>query len=64
MTRVTMTHPSLPADQRIEVDEVSVPHHQAAGWQIVEDQPHTTSQTKTMKAAARRRRQSPKGDES
>jgi hypothetical protein len=58
MSRVTMSHPDLP-DREIEVDEASVPHHQAAGWQVVPDRPH-----KTTKAAAKRRRQTPRGDES
>jgi len=52
-----MSHPDLP-DREITVREESVPHYQAAGWQVVQDRPQKT------KAAARRRRQSPKGDES
>ncbi|MDX2681106.1 hypothetical protein [Streptomyces soliscabiei] len=56
MSRVRMTHPDLPA-QPIEVDEASVAGHQAAGWQVAEDLPKP-------KAAAKRRRQIPKGDES
>lgn len=39
MSRVTMAHPDLP-DQPIEVSEASVPHYQAAGWQVVEDKPN------------------------
>ncbi|MEU5111713.1 hypothetical protein AB0G64_09455 [Streptomyces longwoodensis] len=35
MTRVVMVHPDL--TQPIEVDEVSVPHYQASGWQREED---------------------------
>ncbi|MFC7892683.1 hypothetical protein [Streptomyces sp. NPDC057381] len=54
MARVTMAHPDLP-DRRIEVDEVSVPHHQAAGWQVVTALPDTT-----RKAA--RGRQQKKGE--
>lgn len=57
MARVTMTHPDLP-DQPIEVDEVSVSHHQAAGWQVVEALPQQP------KSPARRRRQTPREDES
>lgn len=38
MGAVRMTHPDLP-EQPIEVDEMSVPHHQAAGWQVADDQP-------------------------
>lgn len=57
MARVTMTHPELP-DRRIEVDEVSVPHHQAAGWQVVEDLPQQP------KAPATRRRKTPREDNS
>lgn len=38
MAQVVMTHPDLPG-QQIEVDEVSVPHHQAAGWRVLEDLP-------------------------
>jgi hypothetical protein len=57
MARVTMAHPDLP-DQPIEVDEVSVPHHQAAGWQVVETLPQQP------KSPARRRRQTPREDES
>jgi hypothetical protein len=49
MPRVTMTHPSLPG-QPIEVDEVSVPHHRAAGWQV-EKPPQ-----ETPPAAPKRRR--------
>ncbi|MEH0442444.1 MULTISPECIES: hypothetical protein [unclassified Streptomyces] len=33
---VWMRHPSLPADQLIQVPEVSLPHHQAAGWEVTE----------------------------
>ncbi|WP_171117785.1 MULTISPECIES: hypothetical protein [unclassified Streptomyces] len=57
MSQVTMSHPDL--DQQIEVDEVSVPHYQASGWQVVTERPD-----KTTKAAARRRRQTLRGDES
>jgi len=35
---VWMRHPDLPDDQLIRVDEVSVPHHRAAGW-VVADAP-------------------------
>ncbi|MFF3857530.1 hypothetical protein [Micromonospora sp. NPDC002575] len=51
MSRVTMTHPGL--DQEIEVDEVSVPHYQASGWQVA-------APPKATKAAAtgRRRKES------
>ncbi|MFG2515963.1 hypothetical protein [Streptomyces sp. NPDC048584] len=49
MATVTMTHPDLP-EQRIVVDELSVPHHQAAGWQITEDLP----QEPTSPARSRR----------
>lgn len=31
---VWMRHPDLPKDQLIKVDEVSVPHHRAAGWVV------------------------------
>lgn len=31
---VWMRHPELPPDQLIQVDEVSVPHHRAAGWVV------------------------------
>lgn len=48
MARVTMTHPDL--DRPIVVDEVSIPHYQASGWQVAEDRP-------TERAAARSRRQ-------
>ena len=34
MSHVVMEHPQLP-DQPIEVDEVSVPHYRASGWQVV-----------------------------
>jgi hypothetical protein len=53
MSRVTMTHPSLPG-QPIEVDEVSVPHHRAAGWQV-EEPPQ-----ETPPAAPKHRRQTRK----
>lgn len=56
MARVRMTHPDLP-DQPIEVDEASVPHHQASGWQRAEQRPE-----EPKAKAARRRRQT--GDES
>jgi hypothetical protein len=48
-----MTHPSLPG-QPIEVDEVSVPHHRAAGWQV-EEPPQ-----ETPPAAPKHRRQTRK----
>lgn len=51
-----MAHPTLPG-QPIRVDEASVPHYQAAGWQVVGDQPPK------KKAAAKGRRQPPKGDD-
>ena len=57
MARVTMTHPDLP-EQPIEVDEVSVSHHQAAGWQVAETLPQHP------KSPARRRRQNRREDES
>jgi hypothetical protein len=44
-----MVHPNL--TRTIEVDEVSVPHYQASGWQRAE------TQTKRTPAAAKRRRQ-------
>ncbi|MBD0837370.1 hypothetical protein [Streptomyces sp. TRM68416] len=53
MSRVTMTHPEV--DQQIEVEEVSVPHYQASGWQV------TSRQDKTTTAAAKGRRR--KGSE-
>ncbi|MGA5076254.1 hypothetical protein ACPC37_01305 [Streptomyces griseoincarnatus] len=52
-----MTHPDLP-EQPIEVDEASVPHHQAAGWQVSEDLPQP------RKAPASRRRQTTRKDPS
>jgi len=55
MARVTMTHPDL-AEQLIEVDEMSVPHHQAAGWEITEPRPQQPT------AAAKRRRQTTRKD--
>ncbi|WP_228915906.1 hypothetical protein [Streptomyces sp. DH20] len=57
MARVTMTHPDLP-EQPIEVDEASVPHHQAAGWQVAENPPPEP------KAVAQRRRQTSRKDNS
>ncbi|MFE9923270.1 hypothetical protein ACFYQA_17295 [Streptomyces sp. NPDC005774] len=57
MAAVRMTHPDLP-EQPIEVDELSVPHHQAAGWQVAEDLPQEPKPT------ARRRRQTTREDES
>lgn len=56
MARVTMTHPDLP-DQPIDVDEVSVPHYRASGWQVDDTPP-----LKLTKARAARRRQQT-GDE-
>jgi hypothetical protein len=38
---VRLRHPTLPADQVIEVDPIAVPHHQAAGWQVEEGQDET-----------------------
>lgn len=32
---VIMRHPTLPADQEIEVPQDSVPHYTGAGWQMV-----------------------------
>lgn len=56
MSRVSMTHPDLPG-QPIDVDEASVPGHRAAGWQVAED-------LQKPKAVVKRRRPTPKGDES
>lgn len=39
MNTVWMQHPQLPRDQLIEVPESSVPHHRAAGWQVVDAPP-------------------------
>jgi hypothetical protein len=50
-----MCHPEL--SERIEVDEVSVPHYQASGWQRADEAKSTTQ------AAARRRRPTKSGDE-
>ncbi|MBZ6175598.1 hypothetical protein KVH22_30045 [Streptomyces olivaceus] len=58
MSRVVMIHPDLP-DQPIDVDEVSIPHYQASGWQV-DDNPPAIPVTKAR--AAKRRRQT--GDES
>ncbi|MCQ9178949.1 hypothetical protein KMT30_07865 [Streptomyces sp. IBSBF 2953] len=33
---VWMRHPTLPPEQLIEVPEISIPHHQAAGWEITD----------------------------
>lgn len=33
---VWMRHPTLPPEQLVEVPEISVPHHQAAGWEVTE----------------------------
>ncbi|MEU3281771.1 hypothetical protein [Streptomyces antibioticus] len=33
---VWMRHPALPSEQLIQVPETSVPHHQAAGWEVTE----------------------------
>ncbi|WP_236241163.1 hypothetical protein [Streptomyces sp. CC228A] len=54
-----MTHPGLPQEQQIEVDEVSVPHYRAAGWRAVTGDTTDTTTTPT----ARRRRQTQTGDE-
>ncbi|HEY9375172.1 hypothetical protein [Streptomyces sp.] len=35
MSTVTLRHPSLPADQEIEVDAGALPHYAGAGWQEV-----------------------------
>lgn len=35
MSAVTMRHPDLPG-QEIEVPDSAVPHHRAAGWQVVD----------------------------
>ncbi|MFF8980178.1 hypothetical protein ACF08A_25620 [Streptomyces cellulosae] len=51
-----MAHPDMP-DRHIVVDEVSVPHHQAAGWQVVPDQPQQPT------PSAKRRRTTPRKDE-
>lgn len=56
MARVTMTHPDL--EHRIEVDEVSVPHYQASGWQVAESLPKDPTNT----AAARSRRRTTKDE--
>ncbi|MFZ4143390.1 hypothetical protein ACOZDZ_22060 [Streptomyces griseoincarnatus] len=52
-----MTHPDLP-EQQIEVDEASVPHHQAAGWQVTGTVPQEPT------PPARRRRQTLRKDDS
>ncbi len=57
MGQVVMEHPDLP-DQQIQVDEVSVPHHQAAGWQVVTELPAQPT------PPAKRRRQNRREDES
>jgi hypothetical protein len=44
MTAVTMRHPTLPPTQTITVTQRSVPHHQAAGWEVVVDVPATKPQ--------------------
>jgi hypothetical protein len=31
-----MRHSDLPPDQLVQVDDLAVPHHQAAGWEVVE----------------------------
>lgn len=53
--RVTMAHPDLP-DRPIVVDEVSVPHHQAAGWYV-------TDQPQQLTPPAKRLRTTPRKDE-
>lgn len=34
-----MRHPNLPPEQTITVAAIAAAHHQAAGWQLVEDKP-------------------------
>lgn len=59
MSRVTMRHPDLP-DQPIVVNEASVPHYQASGWQL-DDSPQTKTETAPT---PERRRRAPEGNES
>lgn len=42
MSDVRMRHPDLP-DQEVSVPESAVPHHAAAGWQRVPDDPPADS---------------------
>lgn len=38
MSTVILRHPSLPAEQEIEVDAGALPHYAGAGWQQVPDE--------------------------
>ncbi|MEW2570499.1 hypothetical protein [Streptomyces sp. NPDC047070] len=57
MSDVSMAHPDLP-DQPITVRESAVPHHQAAGWFVIETPPPAPPR----RASAKGRRQT--GEES
>lgn len=65
MSSVTMRHPSLPKDQLVEVPESAVPHHRAAGWEVVDDTPASPKPPAPAEASAeptapKRRRAAPK----
>ncbi|MFE9296595.1 hypothetical protein [Streptomyces niveus] len=53
---VLMKHPTLPADQTIEVSQASVRAHERMGWIVVDDQAPETTST----AGAKSPRRSPK----
>lgn len=77
MDTVTMRHPNLP-DQNITVPVTAVPHHQASGWEVLEEDTPTTAapdakaapaaeplpaeDTTDTKPPARRRRETKEGE--
>lgn len=65
---VHMSHPDLPDDQLIAVDEAAVPLHRAAGWVVVEapaepaPAPDETEAPSDLPARKRRRAVSEESD--
>lgn len=49
---VRMRHPGLPPDQTIAVDERAVPHHGAAGWQVVTHTPEPAAEPEPQEQPA------------
>lgn len=49
-----MRHPDLPETQLIQVDDLAVPHHQAAGWAVADPPPPAPRPPLTPQASAER----------
>lgn len=48
---VWMRHPNLPPEQLIQVPQVSVAHHQAAGWEVTDAPPKPKPTPRKAEAA-------------